>query len=106
MKVFLDKENQFITGGGYLDQKQAFIYSGIKAAWCYKADNATPQSIREMKEDDLLRMGIETFINDHGTPDEHYQVSIEITGIPKLMCMILNDEHQYTTVKDLFVIQK
>ena len=50
-----------------------------------------------MSEENLMRMGIETYINDHGTPDEHYEVSLEITGIPKLLCMILNDEHQYTT---------
>ncbi len=97
MKVTLDKENQFLTENGLLDQKQAFIYSGIKAAWCFKPGDATPESIRSMDKDALLRMGLETFINDHGTPDEHYQVSIEITGIPKLLCMILNDEHQYTT---------
>lgn len=42
-------------------------------------------------------MGIDTFISDHGTPNEHFEVSVEITGIPKLLCMILNNEHQYTT---------
>jgi len=97
MKVTLDKENRFITENGVIDQKKAFIYSGTKAAWCYKKGTTTPENIRETSEETLIRMGIETFLNDHGTPDEHFEVSIEVTGIPKLLCMILNDEHQYTT---------
>lgn len=97
MQVTLDKENRFLNKFGGIDLKQAFIYSGIKAAWCYKPGSATPDSIRSMSEDTLLRIGIETFLNDHGTPDEHYEISVEITEIPKLLCMILNDEHQYTT---------
>lgn len=97
MIVTLDKENQFLTKDGKVDLKEAFKYSGIKAAWCYKKGTTTPNNIREMSDENLIRMGIDTFLNDHGTPDEHYNISIEITGIPKLMCMILNDEHQYTT---------
>jgi len=85
-----------LDGGGYLDQKQAFVYSGIKAAWCYKKGTTTPENIRVTNEEDLIRMGIDTFLNDHGTPDEHLEVSLEFTGIPKLLCMILNNEHQYT----------
>ncbi len=96
MKVSLDKENRFLKDGK-VDLKQAFIYTGIKAAWCYKKGDTTPETIRETSESTLLRMGIETYLNDHGTPDEHYQISVEITGIPKLLCMILNDEHQYST---------
>ncbi len=97
MRVVLDKENRFVTEGGKLDLKREFIYSGIKAAWCYKKGTVTPKDIREMAEDDLIRMGVNTFLSDHGTPNEHDYVSVEITGIPKLLCMILNDEHQYTT---------
>ncbi len=96
MKVSLDKENRFLKNGK-IDLKQAFIYTGIKASWCYKKGDTTPETIRETSEITLLRMGLETYLNDHGTPDEHYQISVEITGIPKLLCMILNDEHQYST---------
>lgn len=97
MKVVLDKENRFLTNDGKVDLKQALKYSGIKAAWCYKKGTTTPENIREMSEENLIRMGIDTFLNDHGTPNEHYNVSVEIIGLPKLMCMILNDEHQYST---------
>ncbi len=97
MRVVLDKENRFVTEDGKLDLKREFIYSGIKAAWCYKKGTATPEDIRATSEESLIRMGINTFLSDHGTPDEHDQISVEVTGIPKLLCMILNDEHQYTT---------
>lgn len=102
MKVSLDKENRFVTSDGKLDQKQALIYSGLKASWCYKKGTATPESIRESSIDTLIRRGLETFLNDHGTPNEHFEVSIEVTRIPKLLCMILNDEHQYTTCERSF----
>lgn len=97
MRISLDNENRFLTSdGSKVDLKEAFRYSGIKAAWCYKKGTATPEIIREMSEEDLIRIGINTWVDDHGTPDEHYQVSVEITNIPKLLCMILNSEHQYT----------
>lgn len=96
MRVTLDKENRFLAADGKVDLKQAFMYAGIKAAWCYKKGTATPEDIRAMSEETLLRMGVETFLSDHGTPDEHYEVSIEVTGIPKLLCMILNNEKMYS----------
>lgn len=97
MRVSLDKENRFLTFDGKIDLKQAFLYAGVKAAWCYKPGTATPESIRETSEKTLLKIGTGTWISDHGTPDEHQGVSVEITGLPKILCMILNDEHQYTT---------
>lgn len=95
MKVSLDKENRFLKDGK-VDLEKTFIYSGLKAAWCYKKGDATPEIIRETSKKKLLNMGLKTFLDDHGTPDEHYQISVEITGIPKLLCMIINNEHQYT----------
>ena len=71
MKVTLDKENRFLTKEGLLDIKRELIYAGTKAAWCFKDGTATPENIRNMPEIDLLRRGIETYINDHGTPDEN-----------------------------------
>ncbi len=97
MRISLDKENRFLAADGKVDLKKAFMYAGTKAAWCYKPSNAIPETIRAMSDEDLVRMGIDTFVNDHGTPSEHYEVSVEFTGIPKLMCMILNNEHQYTS---------
>lgn len=109
MRVTLDKENRFLAADGKIDLKQAFMYSGIKAAWCFKKGDTTPELIRELSEEDLVRRGVETFLNDHGTPNEQQAISVEITGIPKLMCMILNNEKQcaaderslrYTTVQE------
>lgn len=108
MRVSLDPENRFLAADGKIDLKAAFRYAGIKAAWCYKPGTASPESIREMPESELIRMGMDTFINDHGTPREHQEISVEITGLPKVLCMILNDEHfssacerslRYTLVK-------
>ncbi len=108
MRVSLDEENRFLAADGKIDLKQAFRYAGIKAAWCFKDGDATPEIIRNMPEEDLVGRGVRTFLSDHGTPSEHQGVSVEITGIPKLLCMILNNEKQesaderslrYTTVK-------
>lgn len=39
---------------------------------------------------------MDTIFNDHTTPSEHQMVSLEIVGIPKILCMVLNNEKQYT----------
>lgn len=99
MQVKLDSQQAFMRKDGTFDQKMALVNAGVKAAVCYKeALNGvvTPQIIRESESDTtLIRRGIDTLFSAHTSPTEHQIVGLEITGIPKIMCMVLNNEHQY-----------
>src|SRR5574344_2817218 len=102
MEIRLDPDQGFVTSEGKFDQKKALKNTGVKAAVCFKepkeGEVIAPWDIRNNEsEETLVLRGINTIFSDHTTPSEHAQVGLEITGIPKILCMILNNEHQYTT---------
>ena len=100
MEIRLDPQQGFIKNGKF-DQREALINAGVKAAVCFKepkdGEVITPWDIRKESENSLIVRGLNTIFSDHTTPTEHAHVGLEITGIPKILCMILNNEHQYTT---------
>lgn len=100
MKLELDPKGAFVKNGKF-DQYEALKSVGVKAAVCYKEtiDNkqVSPNDIRNSESDDILiTRALSTIFNDHTTPSEHQVVSLELTGIPKILCMVLNNEKQYT----------
>ena len=98
MKITLDPNSGFLTKDKKrFDKKEALYDAGVKAAVCFKEGNITPAMIRETEtEERIIERGINTIMSDHTSPSEQPQVSLEIVGIPKILCMILNNEHQYT----------
>lgn len=100
MILQLDPKGSFIKNGKF-DQYEALKSVGVKAAVCYKkpVDNIpiTQEDIRNNESDaTLIIRALNTIFNDHTTPSEHQTISLELIGIPKILCMILNNEHQYT----------
>lgn len=97
MKINLDPNGMCLTKDKKkLDLKEALKITGVKAAVCFKDGDITPQMIREAESDEqLIKRGINTILSDHTSPSEQVSVSLEITGIPKILCMILNNEHEY-----------
>ena len=100
MKLELEPNSIYVKNGRF-DQYEALKSVGVKAAVCFKEakDNKliSPQDIRNSEGDEILiNRGINTIISDHTTPSEHQNISLELTGIPKILCMVLNNEHQYT----------
>ncbi len=100
MKLELEPNSNYVKNGKF-DQYEALKSVGVKAAVCFKeaVDNkpVSPQDIRDSESDAILiNRGINTILSDHTTPSEHQTISLELTGIPKILCMILNNEHQYT----------
>lgn len=100
MEIRLDPQQGFVKNGKF-DQKEALLNAGVKAAVCFKepvdGEVITPWDIRNDSTSSLLIRGISTIFSDHTTPTEHAHVGLEITGIPKILCMVLNNEKQYTT---------
>ena len=101
MEIKLDPMQGYVTNNRLFDQKKALESTGVKAAICYKeVSRGVPFSQDKVREDEdfsiLATRGIDTIFNDHTTPSEHQVLSLEIVGIPKIMCMVLNNEKQYT----------
>lgn len=97
MKISLDPSSYYVNDDGTFNQRKALINAGVKAAVCYKEGDVTPTIIREGETDDvLIKRAINTILNDHTTPSEQQVIGLEIVGIPKILCMILNNEHQYS----------
>lgn len=97
MEIRLDPQYGFVEIDGKFNQKEALINTGVKAAVCYKQKGATsPWGIR-VEEDNktLIKRGINTILSDHTTPSE-LEIALEIIDIPKILCMVLNNEHQYS----------
>lgn len=101
MEIKLDPMQGYVTKERLFDQKKAFISTGVKAAVCYKEPkNNIPITQDMIREDEdfitLVNRGLNTVYQDHTTPSEHQMVSLEITGAPKMLLMVLNNEKQYT----------
>lgn len=99
MKIELDPQQGYVVNG-HFDQYEALKSVGVKAAVCYKEvlnDKLISQSeIRKESDAILINRALNTIFLDHTTPSEHQMVSLEITSIPKILCMVLNNEKQYT----------
>ncbi len=100
MKLELNPRGCYVSDGKF-DQYEALKDVGIRAALCFKeaVNNVaiSPTDIRNSESDAILiNRGIGTIYSDHTTPSEHQNITLELTGIPKILCMILNNEKQYT----------
>lgn len=90
MEVRLSKEQYYIQDGKF-NQLEALKTAGLKAAVCFKQGDITPWNVRVESEETLIRRGIDTILSDHVTPSQQIPVSLEIYGIPKIVCMYLNN---------------
>ena len=91
--------NGFVKNGLY-DQKKALYEAGVRAAVCVAKSNdenlVTTEDIRKNNtEENLIRRGMSTILQAHTTPSEQESVGLEITGISRRLCLILNNEKEY-----------
>lgn len=99
MKIKLDPMQGYVKDGKF-DLKSALESIGVKAAVCFKEQKNGLISQEDIRTNEdsatLITRGVNTILSDHTTPSEHQVVSLEITGIPKRLCMVLNNEKFYT----------
>ncbi len=100
MKLELNPRGCYVRDGKF-DQYEALKDVGVRAALCFKEtvnnEAISPSDIRTSESDAILiNRGLGTIYSDHTTPSEHQNITLELTGIPKILCMILNNEKQYT----------
>lgn len=96
-KIRIDfvKEQIFLNSDGRLNKEEAIKLSGKFAGVCYDKEGYT-HLIEEPEEKTMRRVDM-TLNNGHHSVYDHITVMLNIQNIPKILAMIINNEHQYTT---------
>ena len=95
MKIELIKENYFRKEDGTFDLDNALLLGGRIAGICYNKEGYNKlleEDIEKTKRRTDLTMG-----SGHHSVYGHSDVVLYLQGIPKILAMVLNNEHEYNT---------
>ena len=87
--------NQFLKEDGSFDQEKALNLCGKIAGVCYDKEGFSHLE-NEPVEKTNRRIDM-TLNNGHHSVYDHINISFNLQNIPKILAMVLNNEHQYTT---------
>ena len=87
--------NQFLKADGTFDKDEAIMLSGKIAGVCYDKEGFT-HLINEPVERTMRRIDM-TLNNGHHSVYDHILINFNLQNLPKILAMVLNNEHQYTT---------
>lgn len=87
--------NYFLKEDGTFDKDEALKLSGKIAGICYDKEGFSHLE-NEPYEKTLKRINM-TLDNGHHSVYDHIYINFDMKNIPKVLAMVLNNEHQYTT---------
>lgn len=87
--------NQFLKENGTFDKENAIQFCGKIAGVCYDKEGFAHLE-NEPKEKTLRRVDM-TLNNGHHSVYDHVLLNLNLQNVPKILAMVLNNEHQYTT---------
>lgn len=87
--------NYYLTENRTFDKDNALKLCGKIAGVCY--DKEGFKHLENESEEKTLRRVNMTINNGHHSVYDHINISFNIQNIPKILAMIINNEHQYTT---------
>ena len=87
--------NQFLKSDGTFDKEEAIKLSGKIAGVCYDKEGFSHLE-NEPEEKTMRRVGM-TLNNGHHSVYDHILINFNLQNLPKILAMVLNNEHQYTT---------
>lgn len=87
--------NQFLKKDGTFDKNEAIKLSGKIAGVCYDKEGFT--HLENEQEEKTMRRVNMTLNNGHHSVYDHISISFNLQNLPKILAMVLNNEHQYTT---------
>ena len=87
--------NYFLKSDGTFDKNEAIKLSGKIAGVCYDKEGFE-HLINEPEARTMRRVDM-TLYNTHHSVYDHIMISFNLQNIPKILAMVLNNEHQYTT---------
>ena len=77
------------------DKEAAIKLSGLYAGICY--DKEGINHLMQEDESKTIRRANMTMSNAHHSVFDHVNVNLSIQNLPKILAMVLNNEHQYNT---------
>lgn len=87
--------NYFLNKNGTFNIDDAIMLSGKIAGVCYDKEGFSHLQ-KESVEKTKKRVAM-TLNNGHHSVYDHISISLNIKNIPKILAMVINNEHQYTT---------
>ena len=87
--------NQFLKADGTFDKNEAIMLSGKFAGVCYD-EEGFEHLINEPVERTMRRIA-RTLNDGHHSVYDHILINFNLQNLPKILAMVLNNEHQYTT---------
>ncbi len=87
--------NKYLLEDNTFDKKNALNLCGKIAGVCY-----AQQGFDALKDEDEKKTNgriDRTINNGHHSVYDHIMINFNIKGLPKILAMVLNNEHQYTT---------
>ena len=87
--------NQFLKEDGTFDKNEAIMLSGKFAGVCYD-EEGFEHLINEPVERTMRRIA-RTLNDGHHSVYDHILINFNLQNLPKILAMVLNNEHQYTT---------
>lgn len=88
-------KNCYLTENGKLDRDESKLFSGKVAGVCY-----AKEGFKQLENEDVdktKRRISMTMDNGHHSVYDHITITLNLENIPKILAMVLNNEHQYTT---------
>lgn len=87
--------NLYLKEDGTFDKESAIKLSGKIAGVCYDKEGFS-HLLNEPEERTMRRVNL-TLCNGHHSVYDHIMINFNLQNIPKILAMVLNNEHQYTT---------
>ena len=87
--------NQFLKSDGTFDKDEAIKLSGKIAGVCYDKEGFI--HLENEPEEKTMRRVDMTLNNGHHSVYDHILINFNLQNVPKILAMVLNNEHQYTT---------
>ena len=87
--------NQYLKTDGTFNKKEAINLSGKIAGVCY--DKEGFENLLNEPESRTARRIDMTLNNGHHSVYDHILINFNLQNLPKILAMVLNNEHQYTT---------
>ena len=87
--------NQFLKSDGTFDKDEAIKLSGKIAGVCYDKEGFA--HLENESEEKTMRRVDMTLNNGHHSVYDHILINFNLQNLPKILAMVLNNEHQYTT---------
>ncbi len=95
MKIELMPHTPFLKEDGTFDKEKALNYSGKIAGICYSKEGF--KALEKEKEEITKKRNNLTLNLEHHSVFDHLNIGLNLSNVPKIVAMLLNNEKQYNT---------